>query len=1087
MFGIKPRRKVSDNSSPSAISYCERVAGILTAPVPQAKFRAALTIDEWREVFGDKPLTIEVLFEALIDSPRLQSIASSATDYTPSVWLLEQELIAQGKAEAICGAAIPFCGHIAKQPPSGPCTAGAAAIYNIAQTANATGLCLSGGGIRSATFNLGVLQALSRLNLLEKFTYLSSVSGGGYIHQFLAAWLHNCEKIPGLGKPPLQFVEEHLDPLPQDNPPRLTEQPDPIRWLRRYSNYLTPRTGIFSSDTWVMISVWLRNTFLNQIVLVAFLAAILCLPRFLLTEGVVYHWFNALYTESFFGIECALPALLIAILGIYILLQLVGLLQTRPFVWTSKPRSIEPMAIRRWKVVAIAVLAISVLTAPALYRTSFVTPTPYDAANLKIASLSSCAPLCQSNPDAGALTTTHFLPGLVDFTAWCNYVVPNGYDRFQALRNWFAFFRFPFWDWHGPEFAIEFILLAFVFLLSAATAMASSEHHHSWAFWSWVSAIISTAATFGMLYLLRLGFFALTFFVPPALFRACAVVLIPVLVSAVIFLCFVLTAGIMGNLTDDARREDMARLRALGFLLSFVWLAATGFSLLGPELARQLVGLPYVRSLLSFGWVGTTIASVLAGKSSKTSSSASDSGFNLQLFIKIGPPVFVIGLLLLICVALDAVLAPFCNSELSIAVCVAVLAAVAALFGSRLDINDFSMHAFYRDRIARCFAGASHPHRRPDRFTGFADSDSEIHVADLLPKSFSKNALKTLNDEGETGDDSCAPTGTYSGPFPIFCTSVNLTFGQDLAWQERKAASFAFTPLYSGYSVGFTSEYVLRRRNQYTYNGFVHTPDYAYYGGIRMHSAVAISGAAVSPNMGYHTDPAMAFLLTMFNVRLGWWIRNTRLTGSPLGSRSASPRFPLLLLLKELTGRATDTEPFVYLTDGGHFDNMGLYELVRRRCRRIVICDAEEDANNTFEGIGMAIRKARVDFGVEITLDLRQLDPRVVDPAQVPPSPVAPAHYVTGTIRYPEDDSSLASGTIIYIKAGITGDEPGDVLNYKRQHTDFPHESTADQWFSESQFESYRRLGYHSILDQKQLGGLTPPLVKLLKQLFDPA
>jgi hypothetical protein len=81
----------------------------------------------------------------------------------------------------------------------------------------------------------------------------------------------------------------------------------------------------------------------------------------------------------------------------------------------------------------------------------------------------------------------------------------------------------------------------------------------------------------------------------------------------------------------------------------------------------------------------------------------------------------------------------------------------------------------------------------------------------------------------------------------------------------------------------------------------------------------------------------------------------------------------------------------------------------------------------------------------------------------------------------------LASGTIIYIKAGITGDEPGDVLNYKRQHTDFPHESTADQWFSESQFESYRRLGYHSILDQKQLGGLTPPLVKLLKQLFDPA
>jgi hypothetical protein len=250
-----------------------------------------------------------------------------------------------------------------------------------------------------------------------------------------------------------------------------------------------------------------------------------------------------------------------------------------------------------------------------------------------------------------------------------------------------------------------------------------------------------------------------------------------------------------------------------------------------------------------------------------------------------------------------------------------------------------------------------------------------------------------------------------------------------------------------------------------------------YPGGPNVATAVAASGAALSPNWGYHTKPATAFLMTMFDVRLGLWVPNPRRSAAA-GQRvdgaagdvpPASPGFAPFRLLSELLGSVDDTSKYVYLTDGGHFDNMGLYELVRRRCYRIVICDAEEDGTYSYEGIGAAIRKCRIDFGVAIDLDLSGLSPNTKNK-------LSPAHIVRGTISYPET-LDTDRGEVIYIKSSLTRraaqagapppvkgsvelpDAPGDVQNYKLQHQDFPHDSTAEQWFTESQFESYRRLG----------------------------
>ena len=116
--------------------------------------------------------------------------------------------------------------------------------------------------------------------------------------------------------------------------------------------------------------------------------------------------------------------------------------------------------------------------------------------------------------------------------------------------------------------------------------------------------------------------------------------------------------------------------------------------------------------------------------------------------------------------------------------------------------------------------------------------------------------------------------------------------------------------------------------------------------------------------MGYHSSPPAAFLMTMFNARLGWWMGNPRDKQNWLRS---SPRRGLLYLLNELFGLTNDRTHFVNLSDGGHFENLGIYELVRRRCRYIIACDAEQDAALTFSGLGNAIRKCRTDLGVEIT------------------------------------------------------------------------------------------------------------------------
>ena len=280
-------------------------------------------------------------------------------------------------------------------------------------------------------------------------------------------------------------------------------------------------------------------------------------------------------------------------------------------------------------------------------------------------------------------------------------------------------------------------------------------------------------------------------------------------------------------------------------------------------------------------------------------------------------------------------------------------------------------------------------------------------------------------------------------------TSLNLVGGRNLAWQQRKAASFVFTPEYCGFEYRNDEEQDTAGRPFSAY-----APTSAHAGdptSLTLGLAVATSGAAASPNMGYHTSPTLSFLMTVFNVRLGWWLRNP-LWPDVWSSRKSG--LSLRELLYELLGMTSDRKKWVYLSDGGHFENLGLYELVRRRCHFIIACDAGQDGTVTFEDLGNAIEKCRADFGIDIEIDLNRIKPP-------PGSTVSDWHCAIGTIRYDRQRPNDVAGTLLYLKSSLTGDEPADVLRYAAAHPAFPHESTSDQFFDESQFESYRALGFH--------------------------
>ena len=545
--------------------------------------------------------------------------------------------------------------------------------------------------------------------------------------------------------------------------------------------------------------------------------------------------------------------------------------------------------------------------------------------------------------------------------------------------------------------------------------------------------------------------------------------------------------GVMGKQLPDAQREWLARFSGFFFAcaaVSAVFLlivieapiAAQGlfyFYKRGNVLTRVLT---LLASVVPGGWLYLIGKGLRKANSPDTAGTESNKSWT-TVIVTIAPPLFVAGLtiflsigssFLLMALGLDSYHA---LKKLLFWGLLAAFAATGTVLGWQLDVNEFSLHLFYRNRLVRAFLGASRTvaSRKANIFTGFSKDDD-------IPMS-------TLHE-----------SATEDGPYPIWGTTLNLTTGEDLAWQQRKGASFFYSPLFCGWDYVPPDQYdayAIERGGSLSLptEAPASTPLPAYgfrstrtYGGSAalggrtlVGTAMAASGAAAAPNMGYHSKPSVAALMTIFNIRLGWWTGNPR-------SKCWNQYAPGIgYYLSELAGRTTASDDYVYLSDGGHFENLGIYELVRRRVRFIISSDADADLHFGFENLGNAVERCRRDFGVDIEIGA------VRDISLGASAPYRKLHYSFGKIVY-DPANPDTDGILLYIKSSLTNDEPSDLLALQAVDTKFPHDTTANQSFTENLFEAYRALGKHmmeAVFSAYLQGAPAKPTATLFSNLRD--
>ncbi|HEX2123163.1 MAG TPA: patatin-like phospholipase family protein, partial [Thermoanaerobaculia bacterium] len=1033
-----------------------------------------------------------------------------------------------------------------------------------------TALCISGGGIRSATFALGVIQGLASAKVLDKFDYLSTVSGGGYIGSWLSSWVRRHHRgVSGvqedLQRGDTAFDESRAaianDIVPVTQKREVPEQkvkpePKPVGHLREYSNYLSPRLGIFSGDSWTLASTYVRNLLLNLLVLVPLLALALAFPRIFswlleISEG---KWPPSTWAWIFAG------------------------LTTLGFAYLGWKRPVD-QGQKAQKANRTATSDISFLIGCVLPLAGAATALAVFWARIQGRIEQSLSVSSTQFAAGAAILGMTLVPYLLYYGRYWRRLPAARREGFEAAaQRRKVLLRKQL----GELFAVTVALLvagALILLLALKVFDDPLRPAPISEVKSPIERVTEATSPQAQLYVcLIVPLLLLVFFVQASIFvglssrrnedydrewwgRAGA--------------WLIAMAVLLGVFNVIAVFGPIAFYYAPAILASIGGVAGAGAALFGysdkssanqkqnestaeksGNLASALLVPVFIATLLAAISLGTTwliqqFHDEAPGTAPVAKKILDPADFKREAMLNAryaeAPKPVVNGVQTLSTASAPLVSIPAIKAtahlqtvqqtslaQWLIILGVGIFGVVLSLF---IGVNKFSMQALYRNRIIRAYLGASREDRDADGFTGFDEHDNlqmwELRPELLWPTNVSdvpalvtalrdpndqlgswlwsrldkatKSALETkidgvstqalvqnlnailLHDDlsasgvqppawTQTGaaqiaysrpllnratlDENFAacvesmappadaasapkPDGVRRAPLHVVNTALNLTSGENLAWQQRKAESFSVSPYHSGS----------------LFLGYRSSREYGGGQGISLGTAVAISGAAASPNMGYHSSATVAFLLTFFNVRLGAWLGNP----GPRGRKSytqAHPTTGLVPLIQELTGNSDSRSPWVYLSDGGHFENLALYEMVVRRCHTIVVSDAGADPKCAFEDLGNAIRKIRTDLGVPIDLKDIDMAPRAADG-----QPVSGKYVAFGTIRYSAVDKGAPDGLLIYIKPGVYKSDyfPRDVYNYALDSRDFPHESTGDQFFSESQFESYRPLGRHAI------------------------
>jgi len=364
----------------------------------------------------------------------------------------------------------------------------------------------------------------------------------------------------------------------------------------------------------------------------------------------------------------------------------------------------------------------------------------------------------------------------------------------------------------------------------------------------------------------------------------------------------------------------------------------------------------------------------------------------------------------------------------------AIAVGTLAVFGgfyAGIDITSLSLHPFYKRRLCTAFALKRVKPGAVSSKRAAAELKQERDEGLALERDY--ELLVTLSD-----------TALDDWPALIVCAAANIS-DQHVTPPGRPVTSFTFSAnTVGGPLVGAlnTKEYE---------QTFISDGDAGRARDFSLPAAVAISGAAVAPSMGKMAPRAFTFLLTLANIRLGVWVPNPRWVAGIQGAgrqkqlnRYGHPRPSWLF--REMVGRNTINAKYLYVTDGGHYENLGLVELLRRGCTRVFCLDAS--GGSVGGELGDAVAIARSELGVEV-----DIDPTPLMPEGQPPS--AKQDTVTGKITYPDG----TEGTLVYARNVISPGEPWDIRAHQLKDARFPHDSTLDQLYTDQKFESYRALG----------------------------
>ena len=966
---------------------------------------------------------------------------------------------------------------------------------------NLAGIALSGGGIRSATFNLGLLQSLKRHGLLQQFDYLSTVSGGGYCGGWWSAWLARASRAVGIKGffpddeliEPVRHARRHarardaardLEEYADESESAMNAGTDPIHHLRLFSNFLTPRKGLLSADTWRAITTIGRNLILTWLILLPLMLAAIMAGQayFALTTGDDFEHrvikdedVDTAATSAVDSLEQGQveeanveetdghtpgarlgKRLFVALLPSIFLSVGVVLCILLWMVFTRKCWKLRDIVI-----VALTLIAFVALTLIALMATQ-VLPT--------------WARVWQFlGGTSGIFIVLLLIAGLrrrratqktSDIAFWRNQIARFNTKLLQAC-----------------------VLVAVVLLFAGFGHEAIDWLLYDTKFHDWAGAQAVKAGGWGAVLLSLLGA-AYTAMkgapsggddskkAKPGLIDRIIFATVPPLLLLVLLL-FLSWIGhrwysaVYEDNNDEIWWITLATMISAFLFLSMalyefrprapkkvllmvsVWAVIIATTLLAPDekLGQNLFAIcigsaVFVLTALMFRGTGAKrkwgviFGTPAAGAAVGIAIDIADKREELTaLPITEVPHVIVIGILFSVTLLLFKLIfadgsntrsfvllaigftmlavvgIAACSDEkfawrmLAMFGCISTVMGWVLSLGWLLDPNMLTIHSFYKGRLVRAYMGASNDARK-----NAPNADiSEAVPGDDVPLVYLKNT-------------------SHGAPYHLINTTLNLVGARDLATVQRFSDYFVMSKRYCG---------SLR-------TGYRPTHEYAC-GTMSLGTAVSVSGAAASPNMGAQTpSAALAMLLTLFNVRLGFWAPTPNRTYWRAGAARLWPFYTI----QELLSQTTDLLPFCYLTDGGHFDNTGVYSLIQRGCRYILMADCGADPEPSFADLGDLVRKVRIDFGAEITISVDDL----LSPAK--------RHFVVGTIRY--GDAHAASlgltederdGILIVVKPNRTPGASVDVLQYGYANADFPQQTTADQWYDEQQFESYRRLG----------------------------